>query len=234
MLLEVSNLNAGYGKKIVVFDVDLQVDKGEIVALIGPNGAGKSTTMKAIFGLLKFKSGKILFNKNPIIRRHPSQNVMDGISFVAQGPQIFSTLTVHENINMGGYTLSKKIMEKRSKQVFEFFPILKDRKNQLAGTLSGGERQMLAIGMSLMLTPKLLLLDEPSVGLAPLLVKSIMDNVKQINTEMQCSVLIIEQNSRQVLSIANRVYVMKVGRITAQPKPEDLLEDDKFKKIFLA
>ncbi len=191
VFLQVDHLNAGYGKKTVIFDVSLGVDKGEIVTLIGPNGAGKSTTMKAIFGLLKVKSGQIFFNGVDILKRHPSQNVKDGISFVAQGPPIFPDLTVHENISMGGYTLSQKKMGEQSKQVYEFFPMLQGRKGQVAGSLSGGERQMLALATSLMLTPRLLLLDEPSVGLAPFMVKAVMVNVKRINAEIQCSVLII-------------------------------------------
>ena len=233
MFLRVDHLSAGYGKKTVIFDVSLHVDKGEIVTLIGPNGAGKSTTMKAIFGLLKFKNGKILFDGKDILKRHPSQNVKDGISFVAQGPQIFPDLNVHENISMGGYTFAKQRVDKQLKQVYEFFPILGERKGQAAGSLSGGERQMLALATSLMLTPRLLLLDEPSVGLAPFLVKTIMENVKRINTEMACSVLIIEQNARQVLTIAHRVYVMKVGRVVAEPLPEELLRGDELKKVFL-
>jgi len=168
-----------------------------------------------------------------ILKRHPSQNVKDGISFVAQGPPIFPDLTVHENISMGGYTLSQKKVEEQSKQVYEFFPVLQERKGQVAGSLSGGERQMLALATSLMLTPRLLLLDEPSVGLAPFMVKAVMVNVKRINAEMQCSVLIIEQNARQVLAIAHRAYVMKVGRVTAQPPPEELLRGDELKQVFL-
>ena len=233
VFLQVDHLSAGYGKKTVIFDVSLSVDKGEIVTLIGPNGAGKSTTMKAIFGLLKVKSGRIFFNGVDILKRHPSQNVKDGISFVAQGPPIFPDLTVHENISMGGYTLSQKKVEEQSKQVYEFFPVLQERKGQVAGSLSGGERQMLALATSLMLTPRLLLLDEPSVGLAPFMVKAVMVNVKRINAEMQCSVLIIEQNARQVLAIAHRAYVMKVGRVTAQPPPEELLRGDELKQVFL-
>ena len=233
VFLQVDHLSAGYGKKTVIFDVSLSVDKGEIVTLIGPNGAGKSTTMKAIFGLLKFKSGRIFFNGVDILKRHPSQNVKDGISFVAQGPPIFPDLTVHENISMGGYTLRQKKVEEQSKQVYEFFPVLQGRKGQVAGSLSGGERQMLALATSLVLTPRLLLLDEPSVGLAPFMVKTVMVNVKRINAEMQCSVLIIEQNARQVLAIAHRAYVMKVGRVTAQPPPEELLRGDELKQVFL-
>jgi branched-chain amino acid transport system ATP-binding protein len=233
VFLQVDHLNAGYGKKTVIFDVSLHVDKGEVVTLIGPNGAGKSTTMKAIFGLLKLKNGQILFDGKDILKRHPSQNVKDGISFVAQGPQIFPDLSVHENISMGGYTFSKKRGEEQLKQVYEFFPILGERKGQAADSLSGGERQMLALATSLMLTPRLLLLDEPSVGLAPFLVKTIMANVRRINTEMECSVLIIEQNARQVLTIAHRAYVMKVGRVTGEPLPEVLLRGDELKKVFL-
>jgi len=233
VFLRVDHLSAGYGKKTVIFDVSLHVDKGEIVTLIGPNGAGKSTTMKAIFGLLRFKNGEIFFDGKDILKRHPSQNVKDGISFVAQGPQIFPDLNVHENISMGGYTFAKQRVDEQLKQVYEFFPILGARKSQAAVSLSGGERQMLALATSLMLTPRLLLLDEPSVGLAPFLVKTIMENVKRINTEMACSVLIIEQNARQVLTIAHRVYVMKVGRVVAEPLPEELLRGDELKKVFL-
>jgi branched-chain amino acid transport system ATP-binding protein len=233
VFLLVDHLNAGYGKKTVIFDVSLHVDKGEIVTLIGPNGAGKSTTMKAIFGLLKFKHGEVFFDGKDILKRPPSQNVKDGISFVAQGPQIFPDLSVHENISMGGYTFTQKRVQEQMKQVYEFFPILSQRKGQGAGSLSGGERQMLALATSLMLTPRLLLLDEPSVGLAPFLVKTIMENVRRINTEMECSVLIIEQNARQVLTIAHRAYVMKVGRVVAETLPEELLRGEELKKVFL-
>jgi ABC-type branched-subunit amino acid transport system ATPase component len=233
VFLRVNHLNAGYGKKTVIFDVSLQVGKGEIVTLIGPNGAGKSTTMKAIFGLLKLRNGEVFFDGKDILKRHPSQNVKDGISFVAQGPQIFPDLSVQENISMGGYTIPRARVEERLKQVYEFFPTLDERRGQSAGSLSGGERQMLALATSLMLTPRLLLLDEPSVGLAPFLVKTIMGNVNRINAEMDCSVLIIEQNARQVLTIAHRAYVMKVGRVTAEPSPEELLRGDELKKVFL-
>lgn len=233
-ILQVNNLVSGYGKKKVTFDVSLEVSRGEIVGIIGHNGAGKSTLLNTLFGIIKPMSGNILFEGQDITTLQPTSRIRLGLSLVPQGKRIFPELTVLENLELGAYTQNgKEKIENKLKEVNDLFPVLKQRASQKANTLSGGEQQMLAIGRALMLTPKLLLLDEPSHGLAPLYIEKVMKSIKEINQVFGTSILIVEQNIRQLLSIADKVYVMKVGKIAIEERPEELLSKETFKKVML-
>jgi branched-chain amino acid transport system ATP-binding protein len=235
MFLKIENLSASYGLKRVLFDISLSIGEKEIVAIIGPNGAGKTTTLRSIFGIHRQREGEVVFDDQDISGNSCFRNLLSGICYVPQGGRVFGNLSVAENLIMGGHILKDR-NEKREKleTVSSLFPILGERKRQLASTLSGGERQMLAMGMSMMLTPRVLLLDEPSIGLAPALVPKLMEAIKNINRNFGTSVLIVEQNARQVLKISDRVYVMKVGRITDVDKPEKFLSRDELRKVYLS
>jgi branched-chain amino acid transport system ATP-binding protein len=240
-LLQVKNLTVYYESVLALDNVSISVNEGEIVALIGPNGAGKSTTLKAICGLLVPQSGEILFEGERINGKQPYQLVEKGLCLVPEGRKVFYSMTVLENLEMGAYTLGNGFMsfwgknpliEERIERVFELFPILKERRKQRAGTLSSGEQQMLAIGRALMLKPKLLLLDEPSLGLSPNYVEIIFDKIKEINKE-GVTILLVEQNVRVALEYADRGYVFEIGRIAFEDKADNLLENDIIKKTFL-
>jgi branched-chain amino acid transport system ATP-binding protein len=240
-LLQVKNLTVYYESVLALDNVSISVNEGEIVALIGPNGAGKSTTLKAICGLLVPQSGEILFEGERINGKQPYQLVEKGLCLVPEGRKVFYSMTVLENLEMGAYTLGNGFMsfwgknpliEERIERVFELFPILKERRKQRAGTLSSGEQQMLAIGRALMLKPKLLLLDEPSLGLSPNYVEIIFDKIKEINKE-GVTILLVEQNVRMALEYADRGYVFEIGRIAFEDKADNLLENDIIKKTFL-
>ncbi len=238
MLLEVRNLTVYYGAVQALNNIFLKIDKGEIVAMIGPNGAGKSTALKAICGLLKetggeIKKGDIIFEGKSIKGLPPYELAKMGISLVPEGRRIFPTMTVLENLEMGGY-LNQDIKKNQEalEKIFEIFPVLKERKNQKAGTLSGGEQQMLAIGRSLMLQPKLLLLDEPSLGLSPNYVEDVFEKIKEIN-KAGVSILLVEQNARMALEYAHRAYVFKIGKIFLEGEGKQLLENEVIKKSFL-
>lgn len=223
MLLEVQGLVAGYGNKQVVHNISINISEGEIVALFGHNGAGKSTTLSVIFGMLPARKGKVIFNGKDITNRNTIVNVKDGISLVPQGRGIFSELSVLENLKLGAYTLGKEVdFNKRLEEVYSLFPILKERTSQMAGLMSGGEQQMLALGINLIREPKLLMLDEPSLGLAPVLVERVMDSVKHINQRYGTGILLVEQNLGQALHIATRAYVMKMGAIVLDESVEKL------------
>ena len=233
-LLEIKELETGYVKKQVVFGVSMQVGEEEIVALIGPNGAGKSTVLKAVCGLIPVWKGKIKYNSRLTNGASPAQNVALGITFAPQGSRVFQDLTVMENLEIGGYQLPRKVAKERIAQVLEFFPVLKDRLRQDAGRLSGGEQQMVALARTLVPKPKLLLLDEPSLGLSPNLVKAVLDKILEINSENKVSILIVEQKVREVLSICDRVYSLKLGRVAFEGLPDELREDRaKLKELFL-
>ena len=221
-VLEASDLVAGYGTKQVLHGVSLRVEAGEIVALIGHNGAGKTTLLKTLFGLLPVRGGEVRYAGRPITGRRAALNVRDGLSFVPQGHGIFTDLTVGENLELGGYSVGAAEPE-RLAAIYDLFPILKERRDQRAGTLSGGQQQMLALGLALVLRPKLLLLDEPSLGLAPVLVQRVLESVQEINRRFGTAALLVEQNVKQALRIAGRVYVMKVGQISLEDRAEALL-----------
>ena len=233
-LLEIKDLETGYGKKQVVFGVSMQISEGEIVALIGPNGSGKSTTLKTICGLLPVWKGALSFNGTRINGSSPAQNVARGITFAPQGNRVFDDLSVMENLEIGGYQLKRKELKGRIEYVLEIFPILKESLQREAGKLSGGEQQQLAVARALVPEPKLLMLDEPSLGLSPNLVRAVLDKIVEINSENKVSILIVEQKVREVLGICDRVYSLKLGRIAFDSLPNELKEDRaKLKELFL-
>jgi branched-chain amino acid transport system ATP-binding protein len=232
-MLSLNNVHVYYGAIHALKGISFQVNKGEIVTLIGSNGAGKSTCLKTISGLLRPKEGMLQFKDKDIAKVTAPEIVSMGISHVPEGRRIFANMTVSENLDLGAYLRKDKQSIKEDKEkIYEIFPRLLERKRQLSGTLSGGEQQMLAMGRALMSRPELLLLDEPSMGLAPLLVKQIFEIVKEINST-GTTVLLVEQNARMALSIANRAYVLETGKIVLSGDAKDLLESEEVKKAYL-
>lgn len=232
-MLELQNLNVYYGGIHALRNINLKINEGEIVTLIGANGAGKTTTLRAISGIEKPKTGSISYNGKDLNSFSAPDIVKSGISHVPEGRRVFSTMSVMENLEIGAYTRNDKSeIKKDLENVFSLFPRLLERKSQLAGTLSGGEQQMLAIGRALMSRPKLLLLDEPSMGLAPLVVKEIFSIIKDINKK-GTTVLLVEQNANMALQCANRAYIIKNGEIDIEGNAEDLLNDEKVKNAYL-
>ena len=234
-MLKIRNLEAGYGKLRVLKRISMHVDPGEIVTIIGANGAGKTTLLHTVTGLVKINSGEILFRNNDLNRLIPEKIVASGCSLVPEGRQVFSTMTVEENLILGGYILAKKEkggLKHEIGKVYELFPVLKERARQLAGTLSGGEQQMLAMGRALMAKPSLIMMDEPSTGLAPLIVKSIFKVVLQLREEGN-TVLLVEQNAKAALGIADRGYVLETGKIILQGGAEDLLQNRDVQRAYL-
>ncbi len=232
-MLEVKDINVYYGAIHAIKGISLAVEEGEIVTLIGANGAGKSTTLRTISGLLKPKTGEINFLNKNIAGMPAHKIVREGISQVPEGRRIFAEMTVQENLELGAFTRSDKDeIQNDFKMVFGRFPRLEERKSQLAGTLSGGEQQMLAMGRALMSRPKLLLLDEPSMGLAPLLIKEIFSIIVDIN-KTGTTVLLVEQNANMALSIANRAYVLETGRITISGDAKELAASEDIRKAYL-
>ncbi len=224
ILLKVSGIETYYGKIQALKGVSLEVEQGKIVTILGANGAGKTTTMKSIAGLLKPKTGKIEFLGKDVTGLRPDQLLKQGMSLVPEGRAILSGMSVMENLEMGAYQRKDKDIEKDIENVMKQFPILKERKDQLGGTLSGGQQQMLAIARALLSRPKLLLLDEPSMGLAPLIVADIFRIIREIKDE-GTTVLLVEQNAKQALKVADYGYVMETGKIIIEGKAEDLLND---------
>lgn len=232
-MLKVENLHINYGFIEAVKSIDFEVNDGEIVALIGANGAGKTTTMHALSGLIKAKSGSIILDGKDITKVPANKIVGLGLIQVPEGRHVFASQTVLENLTLGAYLCKdKKLIEANLNHVFELFPRLKERQKQLAGTLSGGEQQMLAMGRALMSNPKVLLLDEPSMGLSPLLVKEIFAIIKEIN-ENGTTVFVVEQNAKMALEIAHRAYVMETGKIVLSGTGKELLASDAVSKAYL-
>ena len=233
-MLELKNLQTFYGNIQALKDVSMEVSEGEIITLIGANGAGKTTTLMSICGIVPPRSGDILFMGKPIHDLSPNQIVSLGISQVPEGRRIFPYLTVMENLDMGAFLRTDKDGIKQDMEyIFELFPILAERRHQAGGTLSGGEQQMLAISRALMARPMLLLMDEPSLGLAPLIVKLIFEIIRKVNTENNTTIFLVEQNANLALKVAHRGYVMETGRITLADSAEKLLADEKVKKAYL-
>ena len=246
-ILQVKNLTVYYDTVLALDNISLNVSEGEIVAMIGPNGAGKSTALKAICGLLKPQSGKVIYRGENINGSQPYQLVEKGLCLVPEGRRVFSSMTVLENLEMGAYTVSssqlsavrgrnrqpKADIGQLKEKVFSIFPVLKERQKQRAGTLSSGEQQMLAIGRALMLKPKLLLLDEPSLGLSPNYVDTVFEKIKEINRD-GTTVLLVEQNARMALEYADRGYVFSIGKIAFEDEAKSLLENDEVRRSFLA
>ena len=231
-MLKVEDINVYYGNIHAVKGVSFEVAQGEIVTLIGANGAGKSTILKTVSGLLRSKSGKIKFLDKEIGSIEAYELTQRGLSHVPEGRRIFQQLSVEENLEMGGYMRSKEDIKTTIEDVYKRFPRIRERRRQIAGTLSGGEQQMLAIGRSLMSRPKLVMMDEPSMGLAPVLVQQIFDIIKELNNA-GTTILLVEQNALMALSIAHRGYVLETGKIVLSSNAKDLLENDEVKKAYL-
>ena len=233
-MLKISNVETFYGKIQALRGVDLDVNQGEIVSLIGSNGAGKSTLLMTISGVNKAKRGNIVFNGENIENREPHKIVDLGICQVPEGRRIFSRLTVEENLRLGAHANEKgKYFETDIKEIYDLFPVLSDRKTQRGGTLSGGEQQMLAIGRALMSKPKVLLLDEPSLGIAPKLVNQIFISIKNINKEKNVTIFLVEQNAKKALELADRAYVLVNGKVTIKGSGQELLKNKDIQAAYL-
>jgi len=233
-MLEINNLQVNYGPVIAVKKVDLFVNQGETVVLLGANGAGKSSTLLSIAGVANKLLGKVEFSGKDISKSSPEKILTLGIATVPENRDIFPDLTVKENLVLGGYINRKKnnILQDTIEEVYNLFPILSERNSQVAGTLSGGEQQMLAIGRALMSKPKILLLDEPSLGLAPTIVEKIYEHIEQLKKDTNLTILLVEQHAMKALSIADRVYFLRLGEIVSSGKASDLKEKTDFKKIY--
>lgn len=232
-MLEVSNIHTYYGNIHALKGISLEVNEGEIVTLIGANGAGKTTTLRTISGLLRPREGHVKLNGEDLIKYPPHEIVFKGITMVPEGRGVFAQLTVNENLEMGAYSRSDRAaVASDADRVFTLFPRLKERRHQVAGTLSGGEQQMLATGRALMARPKLILMDEPSMGLAPMLVEGIFDTIQNINQE-GTTVLLVEQNALMALSIAHRGYVLQTGEIVLSDTAKNLAENKMVQKAYL-
>ncbi len=230
-MLKIKDLAVSYGAIEAIHGVSLEVHDGEIVSLIGANGAGKTTILRTISGLKKADKGEIIFDGSDLLKTEPSKIIKLKLAHVPEGRHIFPQMTVEENLEMGAFTDGKD-MAANMADVFERFSRLKERKKQLAGTLSGGEQQMLAVGRALMAKPKMILMDEPSMGLSPLLVKEIFSIIREVNKK-GITILLVEQNAKMALSISNRAYVMETGKITMEGNAGELLKDDRVKKAYL-
>ncbi|MFT6916994.1 MAG: branched-chain amino acid transport system ATP-binding protein [Motiliproteus sp.] len=231
-MLRLENVSTHYGKIQALHDVSLEVHKGEIVTLIGANGAGKSTLMMTVCGDPRASAGKIFYEDQDISREQTDRIMRQGLAVVPEGRRIFSAMTVEENLSMGGFFTSKALYAKNMAHVYELFPRLKERQDQRAGTMSGGEQQMLAIGRALMSNPRMLFLDEPSLGLAPLIIKQIFDIIRMLRDD-GVTIFLVEQNANQALRIADRGYVLENGRIVLQDTGAALLTNDEVRNAYL-
>ncbi len=232
-MLEVENISAGYGLVQVLWNVSFKINEKEIVSIIGPNGAGKTTLVKTIAGLIQAKNGSVRFRGENIESLPPYEIVKKGITLIPEGRDIFPRLTVDENLMLGAYTIKDKTKVKDTKEkVYQIFPVLKKKEKALAQTLSGGEQQMLVICRSLMSNPALLILDEPSLGLAPIIVEKVLDTLEKIN-EDGVTILLVEQNIRESLNIAHRAYVLEEGKIIIEGKGRELLSNEHIKEVYL-
>ena len=231
-MLEVNNINVFYGSINAVKDISFQVEKGEIISLIGANGAGKTTILQTVSGLLKSNTGSIVFNDKDLMHIPAHKIVGHGLAQVPEGRRVFLQMSVMENLELGAYTQPKNTIDQNLEIVFEHFPRLKERRTQVAGTLSGGEQQMLAMGRAMMSNPTLLMLDEPSMGLAPILVDEIFKIIVELN-KAGVTILLVEQNAQMALSIANRGYVLETGKVVMTADAKDLLNDDSVRKAYL-
>lgn len=233
-LLRVRDMVAGYGKIMILEDVNIDVHEGEIVCVIGPNGAGKSTVFKAVYGFIKPRSGQVHFGDVDITGMEPGQILEQGITYVPQGRSTFPEMTVEENLRLGMYIINDRPRIARAmEQVFEMFPRLAERRKQPAGTMSGGEQRMLEIGRALMMEPHMLMLDEPSAGLAPLISKQVFTNVRRLNDEFGVTIFMVEQNARQGLSISDRGYVLELGKNRFEGTGEALLQSGQVQRMYL-
>lgn len=233
-MIELKDVVGGYGQKRVLNEVSLYIRASEIVGLVGPNGSGKSTVLKSIYGLVKVQTGDILFEGIKIQNRKPSINAANGIGYIPQGNKIFDRLNVQENLELGGFFLrDQKELNQRIDQIYKLFPVLAAHRTKVAGKLSGGERQMLGISRGLIMNPKLILLDEPSIGLAPKLVKQTMELIKKVRDRFETTILVVEQNVREVLKVVERVYVLRLGTIILEETEVGVGSEKKIKEVFL-
>ena len=233
-MLIVEQLDAFYGKKQVLFGIDLKLDERSIGAVIGPNGAGKSTVLRAIFGLGPERQGRIRLDGRDLSTASPLENIAAGVAFIPQGARVFRDLTVSENLRMGGFTLASDLLAERRDAVLEAFPVLAERSAQRASVLSGGERQMLAFGMALMLRPRLLLIDEPSIGLAPKLVTQIFDTLCSVREQLGTAVLIVEQQAQHVLRVVDTVFVIRAGQLISSGAVEKYRVANVLREVYLS
>ncbi len=232
-MLKVENLEVSYGMIKAIKGVSFEVNQGEVIALIGSNGAGKTTILHTVTGLLQAQSGSILFEGKELTKIPAHKIVGMGMAHVPEGRRVFQELTVFENLKLGAFVLNdKKVIENNLKYVYEHFPRLKERKNQIAGTLSGGEQQMLAMGRALMSNPKIILMDEPSMGLSPILVSEIFTIIREVSDD-GTTVLLVEQNAKKALAIADRAYVLETGKIALEGNAKELLHDEKIRRAYL-
>ena len=232
MLLEVDNINVYYGAIHAIKGISFHVEEGEIVTLIGANGAGKTTSLNTVCGLLRSKTGDVKFRGKSIAHMAAHAVVREGLAMVPEGRRVFTQLTVEENLEMGAFTREKDEIAPSMERVFELFPRLKERRRQIGGTLSGGEQQMLAMGRALMSAPKLMMLDEPSMGLAPILVEQVFDIIRELH-KAGTTILLVEQNAQMALSIADRAYVLENGQITLSGTGAELAQSEKVQKAYL-
>ena len=232
MLLEVKDIQVYYGAIHAIKGVSFEVNEGEIVTLIGANGAGKTTTLDTIAGLLRSHGGDIVFQGESIAHKAPHLIVKDGLALVPEGRRVFAQMTVEENLEMGAFTRANSTVEPGLEMVYELFPRLKERRRQVAGTLSGGEQQMLAMGRALMSAPKLMMLDEPSMGLAPILVEQVFDIIQSLH-KAGTTILLVEQNAQMALSIADRAYVLENGKVSLSGTGEELAKSEQVQKAYL-
>jgi len=233
ILLKLNNLSVHYGGVKALDEVDINIDEGEMVVLMGPNGAGKSTVLKAIFGLAPIKSGQILWHESPV-DPIPYQMASLGIAFVPQGRRVFASLSVRDNLSMGAFNIrDKEELARRTEEALEIFPVLKKKLKKLSGTLSGGEQQMLALARGLMIEPKILLLDEPSLGLSPKFVKEVFFKIAEINNRHKTAILVVEHNIKSILDIVKRAYILDKGRVVADGLTTTLLESDILERVFM-
>lgn len=233
VLLKLNNISVEYGGVQALSGVDAHLDEGEIVVLMGPNGAGKSTMLKTIFGLAPISKGGVLWHEQKVTPV-PHDMVPRGIAFVPQGRQVFKSLSVRENLEVGGYVIKNpKILKERIEEVLDFFPVLKTKLNDPSGSLSGGQQQMLAIARGLMVDPKVLLLDEPSLGLAPKIVTEVFQKIKEINERHKTAIMVVEHNLKSVLEIVNRAYLLDKGKVVAHDAPEKLVQTGILEDVFM-
>lgn len=231
-LLELKNVSAGYGDQKIIHDISLFIDEGEVVTLMGPNGAGKSTILKTVFGLIPH-SGHIFYEGEKLIPK-PDALVKMGVSFVPQGRRVFNNLTVEENIEIGGFTLNDtKECERRMEHLFHLFPMLHTKRKVYAGSLSGGQQQLLSIARGLMMQPKILLLDEPTLGLSPKVVKEIFKTIKDINEDQKMAIVVVEHNLLSLLPITDRAYILAHGKIVASDTGPNIVKSDILEKVFM-
>jgi ABC-type branched-subunit amino acid transport system ATPase component len=234
LLLDLQQITAGYGKLDILHGISLHVREGEIVCVIGPNGAGKSTVFKAVYGFIKIRQGKSFLDGQDVTGYRPQEMLRAGVSIVPQLRSVFPQMTVRENLEMGMYLeKDKKRVRQRIDEIFDLFPRLRERTKQIAGTMSGGEQRMLEIGRALMYNPRLLMMDEPSAGLAPLITRMIFENIQYLNEKIGLAVLMIEQNARQGLKISDRGYVLQLGKNAYEGTSRELLDDPEVRRSFL-